>query len=102
MRATDMIARLAGDELVAVVENMRTPEESQFVARKILRAVGEPFESSAGLVDVTTSIGIAFIRDGSTPAAEALHMADTALYEVKAHGRNAFRLVADMPLAQSA
>ena len=42
---------------------------------------------------VTTSIGIAILRDASAEDADALaKRADAALYEAKAAGRNTFRV----------
>jgi diguanylate cyclase (GGDEF)-like protein/PAS domain S-box-containing protein len=92
VRETDTVARLAGDEFVVVLEDLHTPAEPQFVARKILAAINRPFELANAALDVSTSIGIAFQGDGRILPAQLLAAADKALYEAKAGGRNTFRM----------
>ncbi|MGY4830692.1 diguanylate cyclase domain-containing protein [Sphaerotilaceae bacterium SBD11-9] len=94
VRETDTVARLAGDEFVVILEELHTPAEPQFIARKIIAAINRSFELPEGLWDVSTSIGIAYHPDGHVPPASLLAAADRALYEAKASGRNTFRLAA--------
>ncbi|SCX66744.1 diguanylate cyclase domain-containing protein [Variovorax sp. EL159] len=93
VRGTDMVARLAGDEFVLVLENPSTPEAVAGVAEKIVARINAPaFEVDGQRIEVTTSVGIAFLRaaDSSVTAAELLARADAALYNAKAQGRNRF------------
>ena len=93
VRATDTVARLSGDEFVVVLEGLHAAAEPQFVARKIIAAIDRPFELGNGLVlQVSTSVGIAFAPDVQLPPEALLARADAALYEAKAGGRNTFRL----------
>ena len=94
VRETDTVARLAGDEFVVVLENLHTPAEPQFVARKILATMSRPFEVDGRIVDITTSIGVAYQQDALQAPGELLASADKALYEAKAGGRNTFRMAA--------
>ncbi|HET7794657.1 MAG TPA: diguanylate cyclase [Rhizobacter sp.] len=94
VRETDTVARLAGDEFVVILEDLHTPAEPQFIARKIIAAINRSFELPEGLWDVSTSIGIAYHPDGHVPPSTLLAAADRALYEAKAGGRNTFRLSA--------
>jgi len=94
IRETDSAARLAGDEFVVILEDLHTLAEPQFVARKILAAVNRPFELPGGLLDVSSSIGIAYQADGRIQPEQLLAAADKALYEAKAGGRNTFRMSA--------
>ncbi len=94
VRETDTVARLAGDEFVVILENLHTPAEPQFIARKVLAAINRPFDVAGVKLDVTTSIGIAYQADGRTHPAELVALADKALYEAKEEGRNTFRVVA--------
>jgi diguanylate cyclase (GGDEF)-like protein/PAS domain S-box-containing protein len=98
VRSTDTVARLAGDEFVIVLENPSTQEAAAAVARKIVERVNAPaFQVDGRLLQVTTSIGIAFHRatDSSFTAEELLARADAALYGAKAAGRNRFEFFAD-------
>ena len=92
VRATDIAARLAGDEFVVVLEGVRTSDEARVVADKILDAMEEPFVVSAGLVPVTVSIGAAFVPNAAMTPSQVLQLADVALYEAKASGRNTCRV----------
>jgi diguanylate cyclase (GGDEF)-like protein/PAS domain S-box-containing protein len=92
VRATDVAARLAGDEFVVVLEGTRSADEARVVADKILDAMDEPFVVSAGSVPVSVSIGAAFVPDAATTPSRVLQLADSALYEAKASGRNTCRV----------
>lgn len=97
VRDNDLVARLAGDEFVILLEDIKTPEEASGVARKIIAAIGEPFDLVSGDLSVTASIGVAFVSNGQDASADILHVADNALYEAKAAGRNAFRVAMHPP-----
>ena len=91
VRSTDTVARLAGDEFVVVLENLRTQEAAATVAQKIIGQVASPaFQVDGRTLEVTTSIGIAFLPavDISVTAEELLARADAALYDAKSAGRN--------------
>lgn len=93
VRETDTVVRLAGDEFVVVLENVRSQEAVAGVAHKILAQIETPAFHVAGRpLDVTTSIGIVFVEtvDASVGAGELLARADTALYDAKSQGRNRF------------
>jgi diguanylate cyclase (GGDEF)-like protein/PAS domain S-box-containing protein len=92
VRATDLVARLAGDEFVIVLEGIHTREECRFVARKIIAAMRPRFRAGDTMVRVTTSIGIA-LGSGATTTPEALlKRADSALYAAKGQGRDTFEI----------
>jgi diguanylate cyclase (GGDEF)-like protein/PAS domain S-box-containing protein len=94
VRATDTVARLAGDEFVVILEGLNTGEEAQFVARKIVAAVRRPFEVDGQPVPSSTSVGIGYYGgDALLTPDELMAKADQALYQVKGAGRNAYRLV---------
>lgn len=92
VRATDLVARLAGDEFVIVLEGIHTREECRFVARKIIAAMRPQFRAGDTMVKVTTSIGIALGAGGTTTPEALLKRADSALYAAKGHGRNTFEM----------
>jgi diguanylate cyclase (GGDEF)-like protein/PAS domain S-box-containing protein len=92
VRATDLAARLAGDEFVIVLEGIHTREECRFVARKIIAAMRSEFRAAEAQVKVTTSIGIALGQGGATTPEALLKRADSALYAAKGHGRDRFEI----------
>jgi diguanylate cyclase (GGDEF)-like protein/PAS domain S-box-containing protein len=92
VRRTDLVARLAGDEFVVILEGIHAREECRFVARKIIAAIRAPFHAGDSAISVTTSIGIA-LGDGETSTAESLlKRADSALYAAKGNGRDTFEI----------
>jgi diguanylate cyclase (GGDEF)-like protein/PAS domain S-box-containing protein len=93
VRGTDMVARLAGDEFVVVLEDLEAQEAAATVAWKIVRKIGgAAFRVGGRDLDVTTSIGVAFLAevDAAMPAGDLLARADVALYGAKAAGRNTY------------
>jgi len=86
VRATDTVARLAGDEFVIVLEQVGSPLECERIAAKLLDALRPPFELEGRSLSVTSSIGIAWSLH---PEQGTLaHVADQALYAAKDAGRD--------------
>ncbi|OWQ47648.1 hypothetical protein CDL60_09560 [Roseateles noduli] len=90
VRGSDHVARIAGDEFVAVLEGLNRPEEAEQVAAKIVDAVRAA--QPAG-VAITASIGIASVADGEVSAASLIELADRALYQAKHQGRDGWAAV---------
>ena len=90
-RASDLIARLGGDEFVVLVEDAMLPESAEVIARKLITTMSAPVTVAGKVLEVTTSIGIAYAR---MPTEETTLMAaaDAALYDAKAAGRNTWRM----------
>jgi diguanylate cyclase (GGDEF)-like protein/PAS domain S-box-containing protein len=90
VRASDTVARLAGDEFVIVFEQVANVEEAARLAGKIVDAMHAPFTLHGAPHHVTTSIGLALHEgDDETPAA-LLARADSALYTAKRDGRDRY------------
>ncbi len=90
VRTTDMVARLAGDEFVVVLENLAGAEELERLAAKVVASIRPPFQIESAELAVTTSIGVAITTDAATSASSLLLRADEALYSAKKQGRNCF------------
>jgi diguanylate cyclase (GGDEF)-like protein/PAS domain S-box-containing protein len=90
VRASDSAARLAGDEFVIVLEDVKGAAEAARVGEKVVEAMRQPFATSAGEIRLTTSIGIV-LADGAASLADQdqlLGRADSALYDAKHGGRD--------------
>lgn len=91
VRDSDTVARLGGDEFVVVLPSLKSAEDAEVVAKKILVSVGSPYELSGHPVRTSPSIGIALYPENAADGDELLKHADAAMYEAKQSGRNAYR-----------
>ena len=91
VRDGDVVARLGGDEfaiLVRIAEQQR--EQSSVIAARLLEAISAPYEIDGLSLHIGVSIGIAMAPDHGNNADTLIRNADSALYKVKANGKNAF------------
>jgi len=92
LRASDPVARLGGDEFFAVLEDVQDTAPIERVARKLLAAMGEPYDIGGGRqAVVSASIGISVFPDDAADADALMKHADTAMYGAKQAGKNAYR-----------
>lgn len=83
LRATDVVARVGGDEFAVVLEGVKTREMAEEVAAKLVRAVVQPMTGLPSAPRLGVSIGVAMWPDDGRSAAELLQAADRAMYRVK-------------------
>jgi diguanylate cyclase (GGDEF)-like protein/PAS domain S-box-containing protein len=91
LRKKDLVARLGGDEFVALVEDVESSSMAEELTRKIQAAMKQEITVGALRIPMTLSIGVALCHSVAS-ADTFMHIADTALYEAKAGGRNTFRM----------
>jgi diguanylate cyclase (GGDEF)-like protein len=84
LRAGDSIYRVGGEEILVVLPGAAEAAAVE-IAERLLQAVRE--RRPVG-VDVTISIGVAVARPGPLDTDELVGLADAALYEAKAGGRD--------------
>lgn len=58
VRETDTVARIDEDEFVVMLQNIQKKEEAEFVAKKIIQSVNEPFSLNNKNYKICASIGI--------------------------------------------
>lgn len=88
VRATDMAARLAGDEFVLLLENIESTGDLNHLAAKVVDCIRMPFEIDEVRLKVTTSVGVSVYDGASESAFDMLALADDALYSAKQMGRD--------------
>lgn len=91
VRGTDTISRQGGDEFIILVTNLHDAVTTHAIAQKIIEAFVEPFDIDNQTLAVSFSIGISLYPDDGSDFDTLLKQADTALYEAKDAGKNAFR-----------
>jgi diguanylate cyclase (GGDEF)-like protein/PAS domain S-box-containing protein len=83
-------ARIGGDEFAIVLQNLDNNGSVSGICTRLLAKIGEPYTIGGVEQLISASIGVALIpEDGSSPD-ELLRLADLAMYEAKASGRNCF------------
>ena len=87
LRDVDTLARVGGDEFVAVLPNTLAEAEIQIVARRMISAIQSPFEIQGHALYVSTSIGAATYPEHGDSEVKLLAHADTAMYRAKETGK---------------
>ncbi|WP_232364420.1 putative bifunctional diguanylate cyclase/phosphodiesterase [Salinimonas lutimaris] len=88
---TESLARLAGDEFVVLLPNIKDPLDASSVASRILGIFDGGFEVDNVNHATYASMGIAVYPDDATTPVDLLNYADAAMYDAKHNGRNCFR-----------
>ncbi|WP_457596214.1 EAL domain-containing protein [Hydrogenimonas sp.] len=91
LRKSDMLARIGGDEFVAVLETIRSAEDAAYVCEKILKNIAQPYRVGNNTLNVSASIGVALYPDNGTSLTELIKNADNAMYLAKSLGKNNFQ-----------
>ena len=87
LRDVDTLARVGGDEFVAVLPGAVDEAEIQLIARRMISAAQLPIELQGHLLYVSTSIGAAIYPDHGDSEVKLLAHADTAMYRAKETGK---------------
>ncbi|RAR53038.1 UNVERIFIED_CONTAM: diguanylate cyclase/phosphodiesterase with PAS/PAC sensor(s) [Acidovorax defluvii] len=87
VRDTDLVARLSGDEFVAVLTDIHTPDDAAMVADKLIETMRSAFTVGNLPLTMSPSIGISLFPGDDTTVQGLLRCADTAMYHAKDSGR---------------
>jgi diguanylate cyclase (GGDEF)-like protein len=88
VRASDLVARLAGDEFVVLIEEHDNAEDARGIAQKILQALERSYDLNGHVAHVTASIGISRYPQDGVELNRLLSSADMAMYQAKTQGKN--------------
>jgi diguanylate cyclase (GGDEF)-like protein len=88
VRESDTVARLSGDEFVAILAEHPDAALTREVTQRIMRAVAQPVMLEGKEFFVACSIGVAVYDPDGTPAQRLIEHADIAMYRAKKMGRN--------------
>lgn len=83
LRDGDTVARIGGDELVVLLEDVSGSEQVGEVRRGLVRAIEAPVATDAATIRVGVSIGHAIYPDDGAEAEPLLALADAAMYADK-------------------
>lgn len=83
LRSSDTLARVGGDEFVAVCDDLATPEDAEQVADRLIATVADGLELDGDDVPIAVSVGIAVTGDAAVDVAALMRTADQAMYRAK-------------------
>jgi diguanylate cyclase (GGDEF)-like protein len=90
LRDSDLVARVGGDEFVALALGVDSRESIEAIADKLEEAVTLPFLWEEREIHLGASIGISVYPDSATDADSLMSRADSAMYRIKRSGKNAW------------
>ena len=95
LRASDLVARIGGDEFFVVLEDVHEGATLETVARKILVELARPYDlSAAEQARISASMGISLYPQDGADSTTLMRHADMAMYAAKQAGKNAYRFYA--------
>ncbi|MGB0133750.1 EAL domain-containing protein [Dokdonella sp.] len=98
VRASDTVARYAGDEFTMILRHIVQRDDVMRIAEKIVRVMEAPLTLPDGLeIQITASLGLSFYPDDATVAERLLKHADVAMYTAKGMGRNNYQAYVAVP-----
>jgi diguanylate cyclase (GGDEF)-like protein len=89
LRSGDAICRIGGDEFAIILES-GSAAHGDSVAEKLLNALTAPFDVDVHEIYVTASVGISIYPDDARDMETLTRNADTAMYQAKGRGKNAW------------
>lgn len=90
LREGDTLARIGGDEFVAILTGLDLPKDCEIVLSRLLTAAAEPVLANGVLLRVSASIGVTLYPQDSANADQLLRHADHAMYQAKQGGKNRY------------
>ncbi len=96
LRASDTVARVGGDEFVAVLASVRDVQDIALAAKKILEECGQPLSVEGNVCTVGFSMGIAVFPDDGDAIEPIVNAADAAMYRVKREKKNGYAFARDI------
>jgi diguanylate cyclase (GGDEF)-like protein/PAS domain S-box-containing protein len=83
LRATDVIARMGGDEFLLLIGDLEDARQARAIAQRYVENLGPSFAPDGQEIFVRASVGVAVYPDDAREASQLLRLADTAMYAVK-------------------
>ena len=90
VRGCDFVARIGGDEFVAIIEEIEKEEDVKPIAERIVNAMKEAYFIDHLNIELSCSLGLA-IYPKDSDVDKLLVCADAAMYKAKAEGKNQYK-----------
>ena len=82
-RAIDVVGRHGGDEFMVMLDAMSDRDMLDTMARRLIDSIEQPISTSAGLIEISASIGFAQFPEDAQDLEALKKAADLAMYEAK-------------------
>ena len=93
LRATDTIARIGGDEFVAIIGGLHNSDEALPVLEKLLKAISLPIKKGNQILQVSGSLGVTFYpQENNIDGEQLMSQADQAMYQAKQSGKDSYHI----------
>jgi len=93
IRVADTLARIGGDEFVAVMSRDNLYEQKTNLFQSLLMVVSDPVVINNLTFKLSASIGVTFFpQENEIDADQLLRQADQAMYQAKLSGKNCFHI----------
>jgi diguanylate cyclase (GGDEF)-like protein len=90
LREGDTLARIGGDEFIAVMVDLENIEDSEPVLKRLLKAASDPVYLGDAVMQVSASIGVSLYPQDHVDADLLMRHADQAMYVAKQAGKNRY------------
>ena len=92
LREGDTLARIGGDEFIAIMVDLEKIEDSEPLLERLLKAAAEPVNVGDIVMQVSASIGVTLYPQDGVDADKLMRHADQAMYVAKLAGKNRYHL----------
>ncbi len=92
LRDVDTLARIGGDEFVAVLADLEHPTDWENLLERLLRAASNGVTIGQRVLQVSASIGVTIYPKDEANYGQLLRHADQAMYSAKQAGKNRYHL----------
>ncbi len=93
LREGDTLARMGGDEFVAVLMDLNDAADSLPMLARLLSAAAQPVPFKDFMLQVSASVGVTFYPQvGEVDADQLLRQSDQAMYQAKLAGKNRYHI----------
>jgi len=90
LREGDTLARVGGDEFVAVLVDLEQPQDFEPVVQRMLHATSDSIVIGDLMLQVSASMGVTIYPQDGVDAELLMRHADQAMYEAKHAGKNRY------------
>ncbi len=92
LREGDTLARIGGDEFIAVLADLEKTSDCEQVLERLLQAAMNPITIGNKKLQVSTSIGVTLYPQDAVDAEQLIRHADQAMYIAKQTGKSRYHL----------